>query len=160
MDEHLHFIQLIREVEGESIPWMIVFDRHRRIVDEGPTEEVRKRRTPHAGVPVRGRDLVPTSAMMQRAHVEALKARGIEAEAKGDSVVVKRKLPQLEREIAQFFVETMDCPQLFPGVEKLREEYFKEVKEAQDKLCTPCELIAISRNYRKIIDARLAALEA
>ena len=77
----------------------------------------------------------------------ALDARGIKYEEVDGSLVVT-EIPQIERTLLEFFVESKPC--FFPGCAQLRESYHREI-EALGPACPDCDKAKIMERYREMI---------
>jgi hypothetical protein len=155
--EKIFFIRLVRVIEGQHVPWVLCFDSQRRIVDEGPIDEVRKRRDLVRGVPLKGQQIGRVDDI-RKAREEALRQRGIQAVRKGRTLEITGMPPAevlKETAIATFFSREDPCPDLFPGVENLRERYFTELDEMKKTGCRSCQLSKVSKKYRMMIDSSL-----
>ena len=139
-------IFLYRNEGGKRQKYRFTVDNTMTIISEEPCHET--------GVPLavteqlRSENRQTEAAMAASPQLQELKKRGIDFHLE-DGKIMLDKIPELELQIAQFFVPEAECP--WPGCESLRKQYMKELHKLEESNCSDCDKGSLQGKYRKVV---------
>jgi hypothetical protein len=142
------YIFLNRMINGERKKFRFTVDAQMTIVEETPVEDA-VTLTP-ANPDNHGASSPQLSPQMQW-----LKSRGYKFKVEPDGRLHILHTPELEIQIAKFFVPTTECP--FPECEDLRQRYLADMEalKGEDGKCKSCDIGALQRKYRDVVSKNI-----
>jgi hypothetical protein len=153
-EQNIRAIFVYRNTNGKRVKWRMDLDAQMNVLAEMPVEE---RALPAVPPQLRNNVAVvpPDMEAKKVEHIErykkSLDERGIAYKLNENGQILITNVPQKEKDIIQFLDLAQPCPDI-PGMGTLRELYQNEVNAAGGAACPACQLNAIQRKYRFILD--------
>lgn len=157
-------IFMYRIIDGHKVRWRFEVDSEMVIIRESPVETGVKP-LPYVGItaselpdalPAPAAPTQPPSAPvspeeMQKkaiaAYKQTLDDRGITYTVNEHGQILINNVPNIERDIMQFFDLRQPCP-ASPGFAQIREHYIEEYNRLGGAACPGCTLNTLQRKYR------------
>ena len=138
------YIFLNRMVNGERKKFRFTVDAQMTILEETPVEDTAPSK--HVNSDAHG-----ASAPQLSPQLQWLKSRGYKFKVESDGRLHILHTPEIEIEIAKFFVPDTECP--FPDCEDLKQRYTAELDalKGEDGKCRSCDIGALQRKYRDVV---------
>jgi len=141
-------IYLYKRENGKRQKYRFTLDERMTIMEELPCHE--------NGTPLRDTEKLQRegkqteAALAASPQLQRLKERGYKFHL-ADGRIHVDSIPDVEQQIAMFFVLGTECP--FPGCEALRERYQEDLDalKGEDGKCSDCNRGALQEKYRKIV---------
>ena len=150
------YIFLYRMIDGKRQKMRFTVDDTLTIMAEEPCHE--------NGIPytttdrLKQQDKHLEAAIAASPQLSTLKERGVQFHLEQGKVYLDH-VPELEQQIAQFYLPNTKCP--FPGCEALRTRYLEELKslENEEGKCRSCDVGSLQRKYRNVIIKHIQKLQ-
>lgn len=151
----IHFYRVLKT--GQRVRIRMELDASNTVISETVASDAHNR-TPDSAAPslrVFDPQAEPQLRHRQSAHLEHLKARGMDFVVTPDGAIDLTYVPPLEQAFHHFFAENVPC--FFPECEMMKQQWqdFKKENGVVDDSCADCTLGALMMQFRPRVEPYL-----